>query len=352
MNPFFAAEAELRLQPGHAAPVPRLAARRRPVCGAPPPGVPDLRAYRRAQPLTLADVNAIARRNWKSRGTRSTRRAGSRARRATRCSRARRRSGTTRGGTSGTCFRKHIVDLHYDELVAVGASRPASRATASSSRRASWRRPGLDAVRASTISSHTQNYDSAGVSIEGSIPRARPPRRGPLRRGRAQRRADGMAASPCSRRSAGLTDGWAIVEYNTHGPQASPRTLPTYAAAYQTFRDIFNFGASDVVADGVERKQRALRRTARLLAVHRVAQHAAGGRDARLPGRARRPAARRALWTFGTPRACRRRRLDRLGRGALDARPRLRHARAGRQRRVSRSISPGIRSSAAQRSSA
>ena len=66
------------------------------------------------------------------------------------------------------------------------------------------------------------------------------------------------------------------------------------------------------VADGVERQQRRSRRATRLLDVHRVAQHAARSRPRAIscspaPGL---PLGA-LLWTFGTPVARRRRRLDR-----------------------------------------
>ena len=101
--------------------------------------MPDLSAYRRRQPLTLADVNRLARQRWSSWNEVDPPRhfPGSP------------RNPEVRPGEIPVfddpwwqlwdSFRRHLVDLHYDELSrwAHDAGIPRS---ASGRRRASWHR--------------------------------------------------------------------------------------------------------------------------------------------------------------------------------------------------------------------
>ena len=98
LNPFFAEHAVVRLQPGHAAAVPRIGSPARGRMRAPTrAGVPDLSVLPpRARRCRSPTCRGIARTRRSRRGTTSIRRARSRAT-------PRIRSGTTRGCANGRC---------------------------------------------------------------------------------------------------------------------------------------------------------------------------------------------------------------------------------------------------------
>ena len=194
------------------------------------PGVPDLAAYRRPKPLALADVRQIARRNfgqwedvdpprvfstdpahpfWKDPWVREW-----------------------------EIFRRHLVALHYEEL-----SRWLTEAGIPSHH--IWSAQGFMAPVAAPfavrIDSPVRNFDSGGMSIEGSKP------------------SQGHLGAIIYGESAGNTipmengkslfatfseidPGFAIVEFNT-ADLRNPRKRPSYAMGYRAFRDLWNEGA-------------------------------------------------------------------------------------------------------------
>ena len=197
--------------------------------------VPDLSRYRRARPLTLAEAGRLAGRRfarWEDVDPpRSFPREPKDGRPA---------FWDDPWTREWEVFRRHVVDLHYDELsrwlTAVGI--PSSRI---------WSSQGFMPPHASArpfairVTSPTKNYDSGGMSIEGAIP------------------SDGHLGAILYGPSAGndirmeapaslfatfraMDRGWAVVEINT-ADLRHPADAPTYAAGYRALRDIFNYGA-------------------------------------------------------------------------------------------------------------
>lgn len=205
-------------------------------------GAPDLRAYRRGKRLSLADVNRLAKAQWK---------------RWQDVEPPRRFPGSQyQPAASGQpsvwddpwyrewdTFRKHLVALHYDELAqwTHEAGIPKDRIFTAQGFVAPEGDAKPFAVR---ITSAGQNYDSGGVSIEGSIPRA----------GHLGAILYGPAAEnrvPMEHRHglfatfARMDPGWAVVESNL-ADLKRPERYPTYAQAYRAFRDLFNYDARQV----------------------------------------------------------------------------------------------------------
>ncbi len=144
------------------------------------------------------------------------------------------------------------------------------------------------------------DYDSAGVSIEGALPRAghlgailygpAAQNRHPLENGRS------LFAT-----LARLDPGWGIVEYNATDLK-QPEVLPTYAQTYRTLRELFNFDGSQIAmmawngSNGRYAGQPGY--------VPHTAWRNTPGEEALfdfLADRADLPRGAR-LWTFGTPR--------------------------------------------------
>lgn len=138
-------------------------------------------------------------------------------------------------------FRRHLVDLHYDELSLwlgeVGIER---KFIFSSQGFMAPKDPIMPfAVR---LNSETKNYDSGGMSVEGSIPVNG--HLGAILYGSAslnQVRMESGASSLFSTFRM-LDPGWGVVEYNT-ADFSAPNVLPDFAAGYRSLRDIFNYGA-------------------------------------------------------------------------------------------------------------
>ena len=88
------------------------------------------------------------------------------------------------------------------------------------------------------------DYDSAGVSIEGAIPRAG--HLGTILYGpAAENRHAMMDGRSLFATLARLDPGWGIVEYNA-ADLKRPGVLPSYAETYHTLRDLFNFDGSQI----------------------------------------------------------------------------------------------------------
>ncbi|HVE50311.1 MAG TPA: hypothetical protein VNG69_11920 [Casimicrobiaceae bacterium] len=241
-NPFFEQREWFDYNPGTLRQFREWLQRSGPYAGHGSRDVPDLRAFRRAKPMTLAAVNRVANASWK---------------RWEEVQPPRTFPGSEHQPLKNgerliwddpwfqlwDTFRKHLVQLHYDELAqwtheagiakdriftAQGFVAPEGPA-----------RP--FAVR---VTSAGQNYDSGGVSIEGSIPRAGHLGAilyGPAAMNRARmEHRHGLFAT-----FARMDAGWAVVESNL-ADLRRPEKLPTYGDAYRAFRDLFNYDAKQV----------------------------------------------------------------------------------------------------------
>ena len=242
MNPFFMYKEWFDYNPGMLRQFRHWLAGTGPYAGQPEPGVPDLRSYRRKDPLTLADVNRIARQHWSSWNEVEPPR----------------KFPGFRGVPVGPgepivwddpwyqeweTFRKHIVGLHYDELSEWVHEAGIPRDKIFSAQGFLAPEPEQKPF-AIYITSRGQNYDSSGVSIEGSIPR----------QGHLGAVIYGETAENNSKMEgphslfatfARMDPGWAVVETNATNLKHA-MTLPTYAQSYHAFRDMFNFDARQI----------------------------------------------------------------------------------------------------------
>ena len=133
-------------------------------------------------------------------------------------------------------FRRHLVQLHYDELAQwlVEAGISSERI---------WSSQGLMAPRGDSMPFADRACEPAAqLRLRRHVDRgrqagARSPRRHPLWRSRRQRRARWTTASRCSRRWRRSIRKWAIVEYNTsdlRDPSGAARPMPPRIAACAT----------------------------------------------------------------------------------------------------------------------
>jgi hypothetical protein len=235
LNPFFAEQQWYDYNPGTLRQFREWLAGSGPYGGRPPPGVPDLARYRRAQPLTLADVNRLAGKRWRTWSEVDPPRAFPKA--------------TAAGARpfwqdpwvrEWEVFRRHLVHLHYDELaqwlVEVGIAPDRI-----------WSSQGLMPPRgdampfAIDLDSAPRNYDSGGMSIAGAKPALG--HLGVILYGEAAVNDVKMENGKSLFATLAAVDPrWAVVEYNT-ADLRSPLAQPGYAAAYRGLRDLWNFGA-------------------------------------------------------------------------------------------------------------
>ena len=245
MNPFFIQNKVLEIfdyNPGMLKQFRQWLAGSGPYAGKPERGVPDLSRYRRPRPLTLTDVNRIAGKHWTSWDQVDPPRSfpGSPYQPA-------------KPGEAliwgdpwyqeWQVFRQHIIALHYDELSqwANEAGIPRDRIFSAEGFIAPDEGQSPFAVR---ITSHGQNYDTSGVSIEGSIPRAG--HLGAILYGEtAQNQAPMEVPHSLFATFARMDPGWAVVETNATNLK-KPLQQPRYAESYHAFRDMFNFDAQEI----------------------------------------------------------------------------------------------------------
>lgn len=213
-----------------------------PYAGKPEAGAPDLTAYRRKNPLTLAQVNRLAKQHWRSWDEVDP---------------PRKFVGVDRKSLPAgkvpfwldpwylewDAFRKHVVGLHYSELSewAHEAGIPADRIFSAQAFMAPD--AGLK-----PMSIHVQDpgpdYDSAGVSIEGAIPSAG--HLGVILYGPAVANEEWLAdGHSLFATFARMDPGWAIVEMNATDLKI-PLQRPHYARSYRAFSNMFNFDAQAV----------------------------------------------------------------------------------------------------------
>ncbi len=201
--------------------------------------VTDVGVSRRHNPLTLDDVNRLARQQWTT---------------WEQVDPPRRFPGSPRDALGPAdipywedpwyaewdVFRRHLVALHYDELAqwTSAAGVPADRIFTAQGFAEPFGRNRPFALR---IQSTGQNYDSAGMSLEGAKPRVG--HLGAIVYGKSARN-DIPTENGRSLfwNFASVDSGWGIVEMNT-ATLNRPEVVPSYEDAYRVFRDAFNFDA-------------------------------------------------------------------------------------------------------------
>jgi hypothetical protein len=231
-NPFFNEEQWYDYNPGTLRQFRHWLAASGPYAGKSAPGVPDLSAYRRRKPLTLAETSRIAGRAFRTWDDVDPPRAFPRD--------PAHPFWNDPWVREWEVFRRHLVDLHYDELSQwlVDAGMPADRIWSSQG----FMAPHSGAMPfALAVDSPVKNHDSGGMSVEGSKPKdghlgailygAAAVNDIPMENGRA------LFAT-----LAAVDPHFAVVEFNT-ADLTNPQALPTYAAGYRSLRDLWNAGA-------------------------------------------------------------------------------------------------------------
>ena len=202
-----------------------------PYAGRPAHDVPDLSRYRRKHPLSLAEVNRLAGKSWRTWDEVDPPRAFP-------------REGKPFWEDPWTheweVFRRHLVHLHYDDLARwlteVGV--PKSKIFSSQGFIAPYPTAFPFAVH---IDSPSKNFDTGGMSVEGAIPRDG--HLGAIVYGESawnDIRVEGDANLFATFHR--MDPGWAVGEFNT-ADFRHPKELPTYAMGYRTLREMFNYGA-------------------------------------------------------------------------------------------------------------
>ena len=231
LNPFFEEKQWYDYNPGTLRQFREWLAGSGPYAIKPARGVPDLSRYRRAHPLSLAEVRKLSGKSFRTWEEVDPPRA------------------FPREGKpfwldpwvhEWEMFRRHLVDLHYDDLSGwlSDAGVPSSRIFSSQG----FVAPNAPALPfAVRLDSPTKNYDSGGMSVEGSIPRdghlgAIVYGAGAVNDVRMEDQANLFATFHR------LDRGWGVVEFNT-ADFRTPKELPSYAMGYRALREMFNYGA-------------------------------------------------------------------------------------------------------------
>jgi hypothetical protein len=232
LNPFFSHQKWFDFNPGTLRQFREWLAGSGPYAGRAAGGAPDLSAYRRARPLTLREASRLAGREfarWED------------------VQPPRDNLLEVKPGwwndpwlREWEIFRRHLVDLHYDELSRwlVEAGIPADRI---------WSSQGFMAPLpngtpfALTVASPVKNFDSGGVSVEGAKPASG--HLGAVLYGNAALNDIPMEGPRTLFGAfASFDPRWAVVEYNS-ADLRRPKELPTYADAYRGLREMWNHGA-------------------------------------------------------------------------------------------------------------
>ena len=213
-----------------------------PYAGHPTDGAPDLSYYRRRTPLSLADVNRLAGKHWTKWSEVDPPRyfPGDDNQPV--------KAGETPFWQDPwyrewDVFRKHIVQLHYAELAewTHAAGIPADRIFTAQAFTA--HDPGMRPL-STYVTGESPDYDSAGVSVEGAVPRVGHLGAilyGPSAENKVSLETDHNLFATIAR----LDPQWAIVETNTTDLKHID-ILPVYAQSYRQFRDLYNYGGRQV----------------------------------------------------------------------------------------------------------
>ena len=231
LNPFFSERQWYDYNPGTLRQFRHWLAGTGPYAGA-SEGAPDLWAYRRRKPLTLAEASRLAGRNFATWNDVDPPRAFSRD--------PAHPFWKDPWVREWEVFRRHLVALHYEELAQwlTEAGIPRDRIWTSQG----FMAPAGDAMPfALTIDSPVKNYDSGGMSVAGS----KPPD-GHL--GAILYGASAVNDIPMENGKrlfatlAAIDPGFGVVEFNT-ADLRNPAAPPSYAAGYRALRDLWNAGA-------------------------------------------------------------------------------------------------------------
>ncbi|MDE2210895.1 MAG: hypothetical protein KGJ99_14310 [Betaproteobacteria bacterium] len=232
INPFFSEGQWYDYNPGTLRQFRHWLAGTGPYAGATLPELPDLSSWRRARPLSLEEAAALARRSFATWDDVDAPRSFPRDPAAP--------YWKDPWVHEWEMFRRHLVTLHYDELAQwlIDAGVPGDRIWSSQGLMAPWEGCMSLALRES---SPVRNYDSGGVSIEGSKPRNA--HLGAIVYGPAATNEMPMENGRSLYATlADIDPGFGIVEFNT-ADLRRPRSHPTYADAYRALRDLWNAGA-------------------------------------------------------------------------------------------------------------
>jgi hypothetical protein len=232
LNPFFNEQQWYDYNPGTLKQFRQWLAGSGPYAGTPETGVPDLSAYRRRKPLSLAEAGKLAGKTFRTWDDVDPPRAFPRD--------LAHPFWNDPWVREWEMFRRHLVHLHYDELALwlTEIGMPRDRI---------WSAQGFMAPSggampfALAIDSPVKNYDSGGMSVEGAKPKdghlgailygASAVNDIPMENGRT------LFATLAS-----IDPRFGVVEFNT-ADLHNPKAQPTYAAAYRAFRDLWNAGA-------------------------------------------------------------------------------------------------------------
>lgn len=230
MNPFFEGQQWYDYNPGTLRQFREWLQGTGPYSG-PTSDAPDLSSYRRAKPLTLAEVNELSGKQfarWDDVDPPRTFPVHLK------------RFWEDPWVETWDHFRRHLVDLHYDEL-----SRWIEEVGIDSKSIYSAQGFMAPAPRLSPfpilINSSARNYDTGGMSVEGAVPAKG--HLGAILYGDSAINDIKMEGQQrlfsVFRR---LGPDWAVVEYNTANLR-EPARLPDFAQAYRSLREIHNHGA-------------------------------------------------------------------------------------------------------------
>lgn len=230
MNPFFEGAQWYDYNPGTLRQFREWLQGKGPYAGDVAEGRPNLSAYRRAKPYTLAEVRALAGtrfRGWDDVDP----------------PRAFKPEGTklkTPWARVWEQFRRHLVDLHYDELSQWVAAAGIDTNRIFSSQ--GFNAPGaLIEPFPLRIDSPPKNYDTGGMTVQGAVPSQG--HLGAILYGESAFNNIRMEVNESLFRVFRDFDpDWAVVEYNT-ADFRKPSVLPGVGRAYKSLRDVINFGA-------------------------------------------------------------------------------------------------------------
>ena len=231
LNPFFGEEQWYDYNPGTLKQFRHWLAGTGPYAGASESGIPDLSSYRRRRPITLAEAGKLAKREFRSWDDVDPPRVFSRD--------PAHPFWLDPWVREWEMFRRHLVNLHYDELsqwlVEIGV--PRDRIWSAQG----FMGPAGDAMPfALTIDSPVKNYDSGGMSVAGAKPRYG--HLGAIIYGAAAVNDIPMENNRSLFATFAAVDpGFGVVEFNTADLRA-PDVPPSYAAAYRSLRDLWNAG--------------------------------------------------------------------------------------------------------------